>query len=657
MNDIICPNCGKSSPPEAEFCGNCFTSFQKNEPGAEESPAESQPDWLQKIRERSQTEKPNTPPLGEFGAAEERPFRDSETPGEIPDWLKELQKTEISNPEVPAEPAGDWMSRLHEILPGSENKTPGQSTTFYSDEELSAMAAAARKLDSYIMDPPEQATTQPVGALQDSSPSDFAYEPSSRFDDPTAFDSPSFGQPETDSPGSMDQQTSSAESTGVKSDEPEPGFPPARLEDKPDDSVPWMQTFESPAASEQPIQLFEPDEKRKKESQPVKPAEEPPLYIPPEPKPEELESDKEIAPLSSFFGQRDSVAAEEPSNEKPEQLIPEGVLQPQYNRPVEFSGRLDISDSQRANIDLLKNMLVGEIQPPTPVSPLSKISGRTLRLFIGITLLVVMIFPLVTGYALTGEQALFSPGVVAMHSAVAALPENASFLIITDFEPAFAGEMKAASIGVLDNLMMKGMNFSILSTVPTGPALARDLITSVRPESFGYQPEKIAYLGYLPGGTTGMQDFVRAPRQAMPLLDSGRYAWTYPASQAVNAIQDYAGILIITENTETGRAWIEQLHGVMADKPLLMVVSAQSAPLMRPYLDSDQLSGLIGGRVEGAMYDRIMESPPRSPAVSASYQAGMLAAAALILLGGLYGILQGLFNRRPLSPMEDRHVG
>ncbi len=78
---------------------------------------------------------------------------------------------------------------------------------------------------------------------------------------------------------------------------------------------------------------------------------------------------------------------------------------------------------------------------------------------------------------------------------------------------------------------------------------------------------------------------------------------------------------------------------------------------MRPYLDSTQLKGLIGGRVEGAMYDRIMEAPARYPAVNAAYQAGMLLTAALIALGGIFGLFKAMINRRPPAPMEDRHVG
>ncbi len=656
MNEILCPNCGKSNPPDTEFCETCLTPLVKPVSADSTSTAEGTPDWLQKIREKTQTEKPDTPPLGEFGDAEERPFNEPIVPGEIPDWLKELQKAEPPMAEESAEATSDWMSRLHEILPESDRQTL-QSTTFYSDEELAAMAAAARQLEPIELEPPEKSNTRPLDVPPESTPSDFAfglpYKPAPS--DPGETPVSPFSEPDLPEP----EEVQLFEGTSPETEATLPELIKSIHKPVEETEVPLPRMEENA-----PVEI--PEEKPVEwagsqmgvgQSEEAQPAGDVDLFMPPDPEPAEAELKKKDNLFSSFVGQEESSESESASVEKPEQLIPEDVLQPQYNRSVEYSGRLELSDSQRNSISLLKNMLVGEIQPQMPVGARSKISGRSLRIVIGILLLLVMIFPLVTGYSLTGQQALFSPGVVAMHKTVAALPDNSSFLIISDFEPAFSGEMKAASIGVIDSLMMKGMNFSILSTIPSGAALARDLISSVRSGAFAYQPEKIAYLGYLPGGTTGLQDFVRSPREAMPLLENGRYAWTHPAIQTIDTIQDYAGILVITENTETGRAWIEQLHGVMIDKPLLMIVSAQSAPLMRPYLDSDQLSGLIGGRVEGAMYDRIMESPPRSPTVTASYQAGTLLAVVLIILGGLFGILQGLFNRHSPSSMEDLHVG
>ena len=642
-NEIVCPNCGKINPKTAEFCSDCLTRFSIDEQLPEETP-----EWLKKIRERSQAEKPPTPPLGDFGEAEDRTFgNEAEAAEEIPDWLRNISPNQAPPPEFHEETTADWMARLHELIPPSDDNPAGQSTTLYSEEELAAMAAAARKINALTQDPPDEGPTRPLGVPKEE-PSDFMYEPTAGADEPPSaianpHESAFVDEPPT---GGFPAEQLPA---GV---EPASEIPAARLDGMVEDSVPWMR---EPAASPSPDLIENESEQNLPDIAPVPEPEltvkEPAAKTPkPAPVPEEPES--QANPFASLFGD------DEPDNgDKPENLIPAGIIQPRYDRPAELSARLEISDTQKSSIDLLKRMLTGEMRPSGPVKNTSRFSGRIWRLIIGILLIGVMLYPLITGDQLTGQQVLFSPGVVAMHASIKALPENGRILVITDYEPAFAGEMKAASAGVIDSLMMKGMNFSLLSTVPTGPVLSRDLINTVRPASSGYQPEKIAYLGYLPGGTTGMLDFIRNPRAAMPLLDTGRYAWTYPATQAVNTIQDYAAILVITENSEIGRAWLEQLYTAIPDKPILMVVSAQSAPLMRPYLDSTQLKGLVGGRVEGAMYDRIMEAPSRQPAVNASYQAGMLLAAVLILLGGVIGLFNSIIHRRPPASMEDRHVG
>jgi hypothetical protein len=366
-------------------------------------------------------------------------------------------------------------------------------------------------------------------------------------------------------------------------------------------------------------------------------------------------TEKSSEDSSSFDNKNDEIPGVQSKDEKleDETLILESVLQPQYSRSVEYSGRLAVSEAQREKIELLKSMLVGEIKPAPGSGQREILSGRYLRAIIGVLLLVMMAYPYVTSFTLFKQQALFSPGVIAMHNAINNLPVGAPILVVADYEPAFSGEMKSATAGVIDNLMMKEMDFTFISTVPSGTALIRDLIGSIRPASFAYREEKLAVLGYIPGGTTGLQDFIRNPRQAAPLLDNGNYAWTYPAAQVVNSIQDYSGILVITENAETGRAWIEQLQGVIKEKPLLMVVSVQNAPILRPYLDSGQLKGLVSGRVEGAMYDRLMDAPPRIVYEMTSYQLGVLLAAGLILLGGLFGILHGLFKQKTNRTPED----
>lgn len=603
-------------------------------------PENTSPGWLQRIRDRSQSEQPDTPPLGEFGEVENRPFDQSITPGEIPDWLKELQNSEPPQKEETSAADIDWITRLHEIQAGS-NQSLSQSTTFYSGVELAAMAAAARKLDQ--SDELVEDKTSKKHEEQNNS-SDFSGQesepqlPVERPDESGVL----VNQPEEPFTDEISRVSLQPEEESITSEE---------------ELAPWLKMIPpTDYSSELPTPDFtgETNFAFSSETQP-----EAKFPIPDVPEIESALPDEEgkKPPLSSFFAPEDEEQSAGDAVTTAEPLIPEAVLQPQYSRAAEYSGRLEISESQRNSITLLKSMLVGEIQPQNPSPERSKFSGRFLRAVIGILLLIVMGYPFFTGFLLLKPQALFSPGVVAMHNTVGNLPENASFLIVTDFEPAFSGEMRAAATGLIDNLMMKEMNFTVISTVPSGPALARYLLNTVRPATFAYPQEKIAVLGFIPGGTTGLQDFIRNPRQAAPLLDSGAYAWTYPAAQAVSSIQDYAGVLVITENAETGRAWIEQLHGSMVDKPLLMVVSAQSAPIIRPYLDSGQLSGLISGRVEGAMYDRLMDAPPRAALEMSSYQMGMLFAVGLVALGGLYGLLKKLFIRQLAGSSEEWHAG
>ncbi|MEI8131779.1 MAG: hypothetical protein WCG34_05060 [Leptolinea sp.] len=639
MNEILCSNCGKINPPETEFCEKCLAPL-KIESASETSSENTQPDWLKRVRERSQEEKPNTPPLGDFGEAENRPFDQPLSPGEIPDWLKDLQNSEPPQKEVSPEPEIDWIARLHEIQADS-NQSLSQSTTFYSDEELAAMAASARKLESTpdsVPEPSSEKSEVPT-SLAEPFPLKSEEEPQVSEPDPSNI---SYPQPEANQPADIPQSGQQVLENQVNPEEESASrlnlVPPSGFSPETPASVSSDETdleFSADAQTEEKS-LF-PNISEAESAQPIE--------------------DKRESPLSSFFEseKKEETAGDVVAKEEP--LIPEGALQPQYSRAAEYSGRLEISESQRDSITLLKSMLVGEIQPQVSTPLPGKFSGRFLRAVLGILLLVTMGYPFFTGYLLMPPQAIFSPGVVKMHNTITALPENAPFLIVTDFEPAFSGEMKAASIGVIDNLMMKGMNFTVISTVPSGPALARDLFATVRPASFAYPPEKIAVLGFIPGGTTGLQDFIRSPRQAAPLLDGRAYAWTYPAALPVKLIQDYAGVMVITENAETGRAWIEQLHGSLIDKPLLMVVSVQSAPIIRPYLDSGQLSGLISGRVEGAMYDKMMNVPPRTAIEMSSYQMGMILAVGLIILGGLYGILKKIFIRQPVESTEEWHGG
>jgi len=189
-------------------------------------------------------------------------------------------------------------------------------------------------------------------------------------------------------------------------------------------------------------------------------------------------------------------------------------------------------------------------------------------------------------------------------------------LVGVEYEPSLAGEMESAAAGVVDHLMKKGARLAVISTSPTGPALADRLFDQVTalPEDYHASytgGEKLANLGYLAGGPAGLMDFVLRPQAAAPaMLDDGTSAWQQPALRGVNSLDDFSLFLLITDDQQSGRTWLEQIQPrTAANAPLLVVSSAQAAPVLSSYLDGRQVDGLTAGLAGGTIYEQLLQHP------------------------------------------------
>jgi len=163
----------------------------------------------------------------------------------------------------------------------------------------------------------------------------------------------------------------------------------------------------------------------------------------------------------------------------------------------------------------------------------------------------------------------------------------------------------------------------------------------------------MANLGYLLGGSTALKvlaapasDITSRPmRDALPLTWSGDGAWnTQPALFGLNQINDFKQVILITDSVESARDWVEQVQPELAAKkvPLIVISSAQAAPLLQAYQDSGQFAGLIGGLPGGASYEQVRQSRGNGTGYYNAYLAGILAAVLFILLGGVVSLVSNL---------------
>ena len=215
--------------------------------------------------------------------------------------------------------------------------------------------------------------------------------------------------------------------------------------------------------------------------------------------------------------------------------------------------------------------------------------------------------------------------------AVNTVPQDAPVLLVFDYEPALAGELEAAAASLLDYLTVaRNPNYSVLSTSPTGAALAERFL----PRSGLIARERVINLGYLPGESTGILSFAMNPHAAKPLAKN------------VNAYSDYALVILLTDRAESARAWVEQTSPYDNGRPLVVISSAQAAPMIQPYLISGQVNGLVSGLHGGAELEDELSLPGSARVYWDAYNFAMIAVAAMIFIGAIWNFALGRRARR-----------
>ena len=76
-----------------------------------------------------------------------------------------------------------------------------------------------------------------------------------------------------------------------------------------------------------------------------------------------------------------------------------------------------------------------------------------------------------------------------------------------------------------------------------------------------------------------------------------------------------------------------------------MISSAQAAPLVRAYLESNQVQGLVSGQLGGAAYEQLMRQPGLAAAAWTAYQLTLAAVILLIVAGALAAGISNLVRR------------
>ncbi len=301
--------------------------------------------------------------------------------------------------------------------------------------------------------------------------------------------------------------------------------------------------------------------------------------------------------------------------------------------------RLQTNEVQRQHARLLLELIEteGRAKPLQQSIPLS--SQNLFRWVVTILLLLAV------GAAVFSESELIPSlppsavpaEVLRASELIETLEPRSQVLIAFDYEPGNSGEMQAAAAALVDHVMLKGAYLTLISTSPTGPALAHDFITRLEAAHQYETGVHFVNLGYIPGGASGLLSFAQTPRRITPLSYDGLDAWALPPLQGIATLGDFDMLILLSGNAETARTWIEQIQPAIPETPLILVASAQAEPALRLYASgaSPQVDGFIGGVFGGAAYEQVTGKDNLARRYWDALNIGLIAAVAAIFFGGL----------------------
>ena len=610
--------------------------------GPKSAPSEELPDWLMKLQAESKTPTHELPHI-------DLPFEES------PDWLAKLQASayaeegklpapgavfeatspaEIPTPELePLAETPDWLANLPPIVPKETEKTvasiftPVPSFTTETKPPAEEIPDWLAKFETEAAPAQEEPVSQALTSLPETKPGEEPFKTMpdwlAEFEEgavPTEVLSPAAPQEAVLPAGEREANLLMETPDWLSTLKPEGGEKkaPAGAAEKPEIA---------PAELPSWVQAMRPVEAVMAESK--------------APQEEEKEEAAVGGPLAGLSG-----------------VLPLSPGLGPLRKPQAYSAKLQITESQQRHAASLERLVAAESEPRPLLGQTRLRSASLLRWIIALVLILAAGLPLATGIQ-TVPGAVYPSELNTTRDLINGLRANPPVLLVFDYEPALSGELEAAAAPVLEHLLFtvraannggtpvrdgKGPRLAILSTSPTGPILADSFMKRISP------PPEYVNLGYLAGGAAGVLGFAEDPPAAATYTLEGAPAWQTPTLQGVQNLSDFAAVLVLTDNADTGRTWIEQAGHYLNTAPMILVISAQAEPMIRPYYDSGQIKGLVTGLAGGKAYEQANEQAFQGVGLARRYwdafSAGLFLAEVMILIGGLWSVIAAWRARR-----------
>ncbi len=258
------------------------------------------------------------------------------------------------------------------------------------------------------------------------------------------------------------------------------------------------------------------------------------------------------------------------------------------------------------------------------------IERRIVFLFVGLALS----FPFFMQFTLPLQ---ISSEVRSVYDALEELPPGSKVLAAFDYDPPSAPELQPMADAFLKYAFEKELKVIIIGLWPQGPDQAELAFQAAVPDSATREAMRgVDYvnLGFQAGNEFVILGMGKSFRQVFP----ADYRNTpYDSIPLVKNITNFSNI-DFGINFSSGRPGTVEWVQIAVDRyelPLAAGNTAVQAPMAYPYLESDQLVGLLGGMSGGAEFETITDKPGKATTYLLSQSFAHAMVIAFIIIGNV----------------------
>lgn len=234
-----------------------------------------------------------------------------------------------------------------------------------------------------------------------------------------------------------------------------------------------------------------------------------------------------------------------------------------------------------------------------------------------------------------------SEPVQGVYEKIDSLPQGSRVMIAFDYDPSSKEELQPMAIAFLHHCFSKDLKVIGMTHYTGAPGLADQAMSSVAKLYQKKNGEDYVFLGYKPGGASLIINMGENLYTAFPKDFYGKDTVTLPALQGVDSLRQISFLFDLAAGT-TIETWL--VYGKEKYKfEMGAGCTAVMGPDMYPFLQSKQLSGLLGGLKGAAEYEALVNK--KANAVSGMRPQSVVHV--IIIIFVIFGNVVFFISKRP----------